>query len=211
MKEAFRARLVKLDEAHDRAFDVARHIADAGHRFDLIIAVARGGLPPARFLCDFLAMREVTSLQIRHYSAGATQEENVDILDEVRRNIQGKDILVVDDVNDTGKTLEACSEYLRSFEPASLNFAVLHEKSDTVFKADFVGESLQEWVWLTYQWAVTEDIQEFLNKAGLRDASEDSMLDYLDSIFEREFPRDLLTRILALNDNHIHSRQDRRS
>lgn len=211
MKKEFKARLVKLDEAHDRAFDVARQITDAGHQFDLVIAVARGGLPPARFLCDHLAIREVTSLQLKHYSAGAAQEETVDILDEIRGNIEGKDILVVDDVNDTGVTLEACSEYLRGFEPATLNFAVLHEKSDTGFKADFVGETLQEWVWLTYQWAATEDIQAFLDKAGLRDASEDSMLDYLNSIFEREFPRDLLTKVLALNGNPVHSGKDRGS
>ena len=45
--------------------------------------------------------------------------------------------------------------------------AVLHEKERTSFKADYTGSDLSEWKWLIYQWAVTEDLLEFLNRDNM--------------------------------------------
>ncbi|WP_232220552.1 phosphoribosyltransferase family protein [Legionella tunisiensis] len=74
---------------------------------------------------------------------------------------------MVDDVNDTGETLKTAHDYIQSLDPALFKIAVLHEKSTTQFKADFVASRQTKWKWLTYQWAVTEDILSFLKNDNM--------------------------------------------
>jgi hypoxanthine phosphoribosyltransferase len=74
-KKSFSARIVHLDEIYAISYDLARQILDAGHSFDLVVAIARGGMLPARLMCDFLNIKSLTSMQIRHYEQGAEQLE----------------------------------------------------------------------------------------------------------------------------------------
>lgn len=62
----------------------------------------------------------------------------------------------MDDVNDSGKSLMAGRHRLES--AVMVKTAVLHEKENTGFKADFTGEKFLGWKWLIYPWAVSEDV-----------------------------------------------------
>jgi hypoxanthine phosphoribosyltransferase len=65
-----------------------------------------------------------------------------EIIDTIRLDVKGLDVLLIDDVLDTGKTLAHISKTLHGMGPASLRTCVLLEKETTRaagFKADFVG------------------------------------------------------------------------
>jgi hypoxanthine phosphoribosyltransferase len=65
-----------------------------------------------------------------------------EIIDTIRLDVKGLDVLLIDDVLDTGKTLAHISKTLHEMGPASLRTCVLLEKETTRragFKADFVG------------------------------------------------------------------------
>ncbi len=117
--------------------ELAHAIRDSGFRPDIVVAIGRGGYVPARVVCDCLHMERMTGIKV-------------------------EDVLVVDDVNDSGDTLEAVVAYLRGFSPRALKTAVLHEKAVTRFSADFVGKHLKAWRWYVYPWAVVEDVSSFL-------------------------------------------------
>jgi hypoxanthine phosphoribosyltransferase len=65
-----------------------------------------------------------------------------EIIDRIRLDVTGLDVLLIDDVLDTGKTLAHISKVLREMGPASLRTCVLLEKEtarSVNFTADFVG------------------------------------------------------------------------
>lgn len=156
--------VIPLSNAYRLSFKLAEKILRSGYKPDFIIAIARGGFVPARFLCDFLGITDMASIKVQHYQPGAIKEHRAWIKYPLSADINGRNVLVVDDVNDTGETLIATSNYLKAFHPADVKFAVLHEKQTTVMRADFFGAYQNEWKWIIYPWAVVEDVGSFLEK-----------------------------------------------
>lgn len=198
----FSARIVSLQEVYTLTHRLALEIMESKIRFDLVIAIARGGMLPARLMCDFLNINQLTSLQIQHYTKGAEQLESATILDPIRRSLERKNVLVIDDVNDSGKTLHEALKHISSKNPDTVRSAVIHEKQNDLFRADFVGNRLKEWKWLIYQWAATEDVLEFLNKDGMLQTPADEARSHLQKQYDLEIEETLLNNILELKENY---------
>ena len=203
MEKDFTARIVGLSEVYEMAYKVAGKISDSSLDFDVVVGIARGGFPPARLLCDFLNIKTLTAIQIRHYTGGGQQKEEVEISDPINLNLKGKRVLIVDDVNDSGETLKVAVDHVKKNEVAKVKTAVLHEKDSTSMNADFAGGYLSEWKWLIYQWAVTEDLLEFLKKDGMLAADEDEILNHLSEKYDLDVKRELLHKVLAMKKNYF--------
>ncbi|MFI9654607.1 phosphoribosyltransferase [Guyparkeria sp. GHLCS8-2] len=153
---------ITVEEVVAGADRLARMVRSSGYQPDTVIAVARGGFMPARFVCDFLGVSRLMSVKVQHYAAGAHAGRQARVTVPLGGPIEGEQVLVVDDVNDSGKTLQALRPYLDDLHPASVRTAVLHEKQVTACPADFVAERIREWRWMLYPWAVVEDVGQFL-------------------------------------------------
>ncbi|WP_445664686.1 phosphoribosyltransferase [Fodinibius sp. AD559] len=202
MKEDFTARIVSLDEVYKTTHELAQNIMNSGISFDIVVAIARGGALPARLICDFLNINRLTSLQIKHYQEGAEKMEEAKIIDPVSGDIKKQNVLLIDDVNDSGETMKAAVDHVQSIEPSLLKTAVLHEKSHTIFNADFTAKKLKKWKWLIYQWAATEDILEFLEKDNMLDQSEEIIHKHLANKYDLEIDEQLLEKIMQLKENY---------
>lgn len=203
MEKRFSARIVSLSEAYEKAYHISSQILKAGEEFDVVIGISRGGLPPSRIICDFLNIRTLTSIQVRHYESGGEVKEEVKVSNPPGIELRNKHVLIVDDVNDSGKSMRAAYESVKSEKPAILKTAVLHEKSNTNFKADYTGSVLSEWKWLIYQWAVTEDLIEFLDRDNMLDVSEEDALRHLAERYNLRVGRDLFKKVLSMKQNYI--------
>ncbi len=67
-------------------------------------------------------------IQARSYRGAATTPGELAVRDGYLPDVQGRHVLVVDDIFDTGRTLAGLYEYLRPLQPASLRSAVLLRK-----------------------------------------------------------------------------------
>ncbi|MFW5756987.1 MAG: phosphoribosyltransferase [Tangfeifania sp.] len=200
-KKQFTAQLVSLQEVYDSSLKLAEKISVSSIQFDAIVSIARGGFPPARFLCDFLNIERLYSVQIKHYSSGADKQEEAEVLNKSMGDIENRKILLADDVNDTGKSLKAALELL---EPAALiKTAVLHEKDSSEIKADFAGKGIGEWKWLIYPWARTEDVLEFLNKGNMLNKGIYPAINFLKEKYDLEIEEDTLREILQFKPNYF--------
>lgn len=205
MGKKFTAKIVDLSEVYEMAYKLSGKITDSslGFHFDIVVGIARGGFPPARLVCDFLNIEILTALQIRHYTGGGKKKEEVEIFDPVDIDLEGMNVLIVDDVNDSGKTLKAAVDHIKTKEAKEIKTAVLHEKENTSMRADFVGDYLTDWKWLIYQWAVTEDLIEFLNDDDMLSAGEEAMRNYLLDKYELEVSKDILEKVLAMKNHYL--------
>lgn len=202
MKNDFTAKIITFNKIYEISYKLARNITDNGFSFDIIIGIARGGVMPARLLCDYLNIDQLTSLQIRHYTSGAEELEEVNITDPIGVDIKEKNVLLADDVNDSGKTLKAAVDYIQTYEPALLKTAVLHEKKGTIYNVDFTGKKLEEWEWLIYQWAATEDVLEFLHKDNMLDQNQEKAISHLAEKYGLEVDKALFRKIKDMRENY---------
>lgn len=168
-------RLIGLDEVVEACDRVAQAVLKAGVAVDTVVAVARGGFMPARFLCDFLEVSRLLSIKVMHYEAGARSAGGATVEYPLGGDINGRRVLLVDDVNDSGDTLQAALAHLREQSPAELHSAVLHEKSNTTCAADFKVEILREWRWVLYPWAVVEDVGQFIRDIDPASVTRDAI------------------------------------
>jgi hypothetical protein len=164
MPEQLRCELISWSEVERLCRRLAQLTRESDYRPDLVIAIARGGYVPARLICDYLHIMGLTSIRIEHYLWGADRQEKAVIRYPLKADIRGLRVLVVDDVNDSGDTLETATQHLQVFQPCEIRTAVMHHKAVTRFTVDYYARKIVKWRWLIYPWAVTEDISGFLNR-----------------------------------------------
>ncbi len=99
----------------DATRQIAQNIVDSGWMPELVVAVARGGLLPAGALSYALGLKAIGTMNVEFYTdIEETLPEPVLIppLMDVSA-LSGKRVLVVDDVADSGKTLELVMRLIR--------------------------------------------------------------------------------------------------
>jgi hypoxanthine phosphoribosyltransferase len=142
---------------------------------ELVIAIARGGFVPARLLCDYLDIYNLTCIRIAHYT-GTDITEQARLSIPLNINIRDMSVLLVDDVDDTGDTLQLALTHLHNFSPAVIRVAVLHHKTVSSVVPDYYAEKVTDWRWITYPWAITEDILGLVRKMQPTPASIDAAI-----------------------------------
>ncbi len=124
--------------------------------FDAILGISRGGLVPAMLLSDQLDQHNISTIRMRLYVNGKKLEQ-LQILDWPSRSLDGKTVLIVDDVSDTGETLVQLKKWLSDKKLAGFKIACLHTKSKTKLKPDFYSRQLKGWI--CYPWNKREDMR----------------------------------------------------
>lgn len=156
---------ITWDELENLVWDIYLNLNETGYDPDVIIAVARGGLVPARILLDYLQKKHICTFQMGHLTGDMTITEMPMLiypLPEV--NLTDKKVLVVDDVSDEGMTMKAVVNYLSS-KVGDIKTAVLVSKKDSRFKADFCPKVMDDWRWVLFPWSKHEDLVIFTEKA----------------------------------------------
>lgn len=131
---------------------------------DIVVAIARGGYVPGRLLCDCLNLTDLRSIRIVHYMAGAKKQQKAKLADKLCRHLEGRKILLVDDVSDTGDTLKLAREHLEEYGAGSIRIAVLHHKKTSIVEPDFFAQRIIKWRWIIYPWAIMEDLTGFIDR-----------------------------------------------
>ncbi|MEN9632486.1 MAG: hypothetical protein RL077_890 [Verrucomicrobiota bacterium] len=108
-----------------------------------IISLINGAV---MFTCDL--MREIDNpvrldcIRVSSYGSKTKSIGTPQIIHSLTLDIAKRDVLVIDDILDTGKTLKLVSELVRALGPASLRTCVLLDKKarrEVALEADFVG------------------------------------------------------------------------
>ncbi len=108
-----------------------------------LLCVLKGA---AVFTSDLARKLDVPDLRIEYirassYGMGGVSSGDVDIRG-LTSEIENSDVLVVEDIIDTGRTLSRMREYLKEKNPKSLRFCGLFDKPDrraADFEADYIG------------------------------------------------------------------------
>lgn len=129
---------------------VGRAIRATRFRPDCIVAILKGGIVPARLLSDFFGSIEIYPLRVKAY-AGTRKLERIR-LESFRHPIGRKNVLLVDDIHDSGQTLQKVIPHLKRCRPRALRTATLFYKANTRHPPDFFARKATPAVWVVFPW-----------------------------------------------------------
>lgn len=151
---------VSWDQLHDASFRLAQDIRASKKDHDLIVAIARGGMTVAHMLSDFLLL-PVATFTISSYR-DMQQNKLSEISYHVGGTLEGKRILLVDDISDTGKTFLRAADYLKELKAGPVTTAAPYVKPQTKYLPEFYVEQTDKWIILPYE--VRETVEAIAKK-----------------------------------------------
>jgi hypoxanthine phosphoribosyltransferase len=98
-------------------------------RNPLILGVLKGSFV---FMSDLVRRLEfpleTDFVQLSSYSRGTSSAGKIKMVQDIKATVKGRDVLVVEDIVDTGKSLAFLADYLQKKNPESLRFCCLLDK-----------------------------------------------------------------------------------
>ncbi len=160
------AKLVTWDEIAEWCGELGRMIVDSGYRPDVVIGMARGGWIPARLVCDELLSRNLVSLKTQHWGVTASKDGKARLVGGIQEEIGGKNVLVVDDITDTGESLKLAFDHAKSLLPGSVKTATMLHITHSDFVPDFYAKEVdkEKWTWFVFPWNYYEDMGTFVRE-----------------------------------------------
>lgn len=148
--------LISEDEIRRRITSLAGEIEQSypdGEEIHLV-AILKGGF---MFMADLVrAMSERVTMDfmaVSSYGKGTTSSGQVRVLKDLDSNLEGRRIILVEDIVDTGLTLHYLQELLRARAPRSLKTACLLSKPSrrkVEIEVDYVGFTIEDYFVVGY-------------------------------------------------------------
>jgi len=156
---------VSWKQLHSTTHALTEKIIQDGRKLDLIVGIARGGLTIAHIASDFLKL-PVASFTVSSYKDLKKQELS-DISFHIGGDLKDKDVLLIDDNSDTGRTFVRGIKYLLGLGAKSVTTASPYIKVWTKHVPDYYVKKVDQWIVFPYEMRETvEALQTNLLKEG---------------------------------------------
>ncbi len=124
--------VIKKDEIDSKLAEVARRISNDYKDSELVlVGILKGAFV---FMSDLMRRLtipvQVDFISASSYGSGTSTTGNIKLTKELSLDIHSKDVLIVEDIIDTGLTLAYLIEYLKSFGPKSIRICAMLDKRE---------------------------------------------------------------------------------
>ncbi len=149
MKSQAHSILIAESQIRRRVRDLGRQISEDYTNCDLVLlGVLKGGVV---FLTDLMRAMSIPMrcefVQIASYGAGSVSSGNVQVIHGIKGDFSSADVLVVEDIVDTGHSLNFLMDYVSTLQPASVKVCSLLNKPGrraVPISIDYVGFEIDD-------------------------------------------------------------------
>jgi len=187
--EKFNCWLPTWGELHENIRSIANKIKEDNFRPDIIIALSRGGFVPARVICDLMIIKDLVSVKVDHWGVTAAQDGKAHLRYPIDVDLTGKKVLIVDDITDTGESMEIARDFVKKLNPEEIRTAAIFHFRHSKFVPDYYSKELVDWVWVMWPWNYIEDMCNITPK--VLDESEGSSIGQIQKKLKERFKIDL--------------------
>ncbi|WP_232687429.1 phosphoribosyltransferase [Halobacterium zhouii] len=164
LPDEFNCTITNWEYIYGLCRDVSDQVKASEFEPDVVVALARGGWFAGRCLCDFLGLDDLTSLKMEHYVGTAQKSGDPEVRYPMPEgSVEGKDVLIIDDIADTGGSIERAHEYVTDRDANDVRTATLQLLQTSEFDPEYVGEQLEQWAWVVYPWNFIEDMVDLVS------------------------------------------------
>jgi hypoxanthine phosphoribosyltransferase len=141
------------DHLGEGARELAQTIHEDGYRPDIVLAIARGGLLVGGAVAYTLGVKNTFAMNVEFYTGVDERLEMPMILPPVPALVDFEEtqVLVVDDVADTGATLDLVKEFCAG-KVGEVRCAVLYEKPHSTVRCEYVWRRTDRWI--DFPWSI---------------------------------------------------------
>lgn len=141
--------LFSREKINERVRELGKEISKIYKDKDLVVvSLLRGSF----IFCSDLVREidipvEIDFITTHSYGHGEISTGNVEIVHDLRTDLKGKDVLIVDDIMDSGHTIKKVKEHLQEKDPNSINICVMLDKPSrrqVKLDPDYIGFSISD-------------------------------------------------------------------
>ncbi|WLD93479.1 hypoxanthine phosphoribosyltransferase [Alkalihalobacillus sp. AL-G] len=130
MKSDMEEILISEEEIQVKVKELAEQLTEEyGDRFPLVIGVLKGALP---FMADLVKRMdihvELDFMDVSSYGNSTVSSGEVKIIKDLNTSIEGRDVLIVEDIIDSGLTLNYLVELFKHRKAKSIKIVTLLDK-----------------------------------------------------------------------------------
>lgn len=163
MSDNLQFRFVSWNDVENYCDKIYSKMVLDNYRPDCIVGILRGGIVPARIFSDhFNILLDFFALDVKLYD-GINQRMEKAKIRAFDGDVSGKKILLVDDLADSGKTMEAVLEYLKD---EKITTATLFWKETAIRKPDYYAEIAKKDEWIVFPFEIAEFNREKIHEQG---------------------------------------------
>jgi hypoxanthine phosphoribosyltransferase len=155
--------VLDFDDIYNYAYQTATRVKTSGWKPDAIVGIARGGWVHARIQCDLLGVKDLFSVKVDHWGVTATKDGKAKLTCPLTGDVVGKNVLVVDDITDTGESLTMAVNHVKESKPSEVKSATLMHIAGSKFVPDYYGVEVA-WAWEIWPWNFYEDLTSLITK-----------------------------------------------
>lgn len=148
------------DQLGHLCFKLGKLINQTGKRYDRIVVIAKGGLTWSRTLADHLNVSDIEAVRVKLYRGIGKTFKKPQIIQEVKADITDENILLFDDVADSGQTLDFVKKLLLKEGAKKVDTATLFFKPSSETIPDFFDHQTDAWI------VFPHEIREFIEETS---------------------------------------------
>ena len=158
---------ISWDEYNSTVEKLAIQIADSNFKPDILIGIMRGGAPIIDVLSRVFKLK-CAYLAVESYSGKGIEDQQGELIfsREMSSTVQnfGGNMLLCDDLSDTGVTLNRSIEWLKNYQPLkgkikNIKTAILWKKKKSIFEPDYCAVKLSNDPWIVQPFEKYEEIR----------------------------------------------------
>jgi len=142
----------------------ASKIRADGFEVEVILGVSRGGLIAARIHSDLLENANIVTVRTECYVNFGKVKSEPTLKEPLSTSVDGKSVLVVDDVADTGRSLKLVKEHVVQRGARVVKVATLFQKPWSALKPDYFEKETENWV--VFPWDLKETVRGVFENRG---------------------------------------------
>jgi uncharacterized protein len=150
------------DQIYGSLLNLSEAVRKSGFEADLIVGVSRGGWIPARIMSDLLENLNLVNVTAEFYVGIAETKQEPSITQPVSASVDGKKVLVVDDLSDTGKSLKLVTSHLKSRGASEVRIATIYYKPWSITVPDYCEKETRRWI--IFPWEQKEMVRKIVEK-----------------------------------------------
>ena len=129
---------------------------------EIILGVLRGGVIPAIILSDLLGIRRISTIGVEYYVDIALKRKKPKLTHPLSIPVENKKVLIVDDIADTGGTLQFVSDKIEELNVSDFKIATIYCKPWADLKPEFYYEERSEWI--IFPWEIRETVTNVVDR-----------------------------------------------
>lgn len=141
--------LITEEELNKRIIEIAEDITkDFGNEDLILVCVLKGGVMFMTDVAKKLKQKvEFEFIDVSSYGNETISSGKITLNKDIESSIEGKNIILLEDIVDTGRTLNYLIEYLKEKNPATLKICTLLDKPSrrvVDINADYIGFTIPD-------------------------------------------------------------------